>query len=63
MENNERKLCEEARDLFLLTLSMCLLVMEFRYGARLYSNLDNENSDVSFSKCSRELQAFHPCFR
>jgi len=34
-------------------LSKYLLIMELRFGARLFSNLANENSDAVHIKCSR----------
>jgi len=40
-------------------LSMCLLVMEFRFDAMLCSNLGNEHFDVGHIECSRGPQAPH----
>jgi len=52
---------------FLDLLSICLLVMDFRFDAMLCSNLGNENADAGHIKCSRaphlarEAQFPHPC--
>jgi len=42
-----------------LLLTICLLVMEFRFGTMLYSNLGNENSYAGHIKCSYGLHLNH----
>jgi len=44
----------------LALLSKCLLIIEFRFHAMLYSNVGNEYSDAGHIKCSRGPQVPHP---
>jgi len=57
--SKEKKLSRSERDL----LSTCLLVMEFRCGTLLCSNLGDGNSDAGNIKCLHGPKVPHPGFR
>jgi len=60
-EYKQSKLCQGAKETSLDLLSTCLLVMEFLFDAMLMcSNLGNENSDGSHTKCPRGPRVPHP---